>query len=247
MKNYYTGETIDQGVKELAAYMKSSDSIVILTGAGMDTESNIPDFRSEGGWWRKIDPRTVANIDTFAQNYTLFHEFYSMRIKLLQDVLPHAGHFILADFEQKGVIKSIATQNISGLHRMAGSQNVHELHGNIATVRCNSCGQPAKTEDFLHKNNCTSCSATALRPNVVLFGEALPQNVWAQALSDIQRADLLVVIGTSLEVAPVNQLPLQAKGRTVFINKEDSGVHYNFDLTILGKAKEVMEKLKGQL
>jgi NAD-dependent deacetylase len=240
-------ETQKKGVEELSNLMSSANYIVVLTGAGMDTESNIPDFRGKSGWWKNIDPRTVANIEAFNENYALFHEFYTMRLNLLQDVQPHRGHYILADLEERGIIKSIATQNISGLHHLAGSKNVFELHGNIKAIRCNNCDRISSLEQFLKNKRCEYCNTTALRPNVVLFGETLPPDVWNNALSEIRKADLLIVIGTSLEVYPVNQLPLVAKGKKVFINIEDRGADYSFDVTIIGKAKDILIKLCDHL
>lgn len=231
---------MEKKVKELAALIKNSKHVVVLTGAGMDTESNIPDFRGKEGWWKNIDPRTVASIDTFRENYSLFHEFYSMRLKMLEGIKPHEGHFILAELESKGRIESIATQNVAGLHALAGSRKVYELHGNIRSIRCNSCNREAKVKNFLNKEKCKSCGGH-LRPGVVLFGEMLPTEAWDSALNDIERADLLIVIGSSLEVYPVNQLPMLTKGKTVLINNEDRGGTGMFDLKIIGKAREVLD------
>lgn len=172
MAKIYTGENIKEGIRILADFMKEAKYTVVLTGAGMDTESNIPDFRSQDGLWRKMDPRLVASIDTFEENYSLFRDFYSERIKRLKDVKPHEGHYVLADFEKRGIIKCIATQNVSDLHRMAGNEKVYELHGNIRKIRCNYCNHKAESEDFLNREKCTNCGRDALRPEVVLFGEA---------------------------------------------------------------------------
>lgn len=245
MDVFSQGRDIKKGAEALASLIKKSESTVVLTGAGMDTESNIPDFRSKSGWWKKIDPSTVASVATLQQNYPLFHEFYSMRIKMLEDVKPHKGHHILADLEQKGLIKSIATQNVSGLHRQAGSETVYELHGSITTIRCNYCNHRAELKDFLAKKDCNVCGKSALRPNVILFGEYLPQEAWSLAENDIRQCDLLIVIGTSLKVSPVNQLPMLAPGKVALINNEDISSGYKFDLKIIGKAKEVLEELSS--
>lgn len=233
-------------IQKLASMIKSSKNTVIMTGAGMDTESNIPDFRSKDGWWKKLDPRVVASIDTMAENYSLFHEFYSFRIKALEKVTPHKGHYVLADLEKKGLINSIATQNVSGLHSEAGSEKVYELHGNIREIRCNSCNETNTVNDFLEKNSCSYCKKETLRPEVVLFGEALPSNAWEKAIGDIQNSDLLIVIGTSLEVYPVNQFPHMTRGKTVYINMEKS-IGYDFDLEIIGRAGEVLVELEKVL
>lgn len=237
---------IGEGARILREWIKESRHTVVFTGAGMDTESKIPDFRGKDGWWKNMDPREVANIHAFHENYDLFQEFYAMRMNLLKDVKPHKGHYILAKLEEEGLIKSISTQNVSRLHSLAGSKNVYELHGNIQTVRCNYCYKPGDVEDFLDKKNCGYCGRQGLRPNVVLFGESLPMEAWHISEKEIRNSDLLIVIGTSLKVYPVNQLPLLAQGRTVLINMEDIGLDYGFDLRLIGKAGEILEKTLDQ-
>lgn len=228
------------GIKQLAEFLLQSDYALVLTGAGMDTESNIPDFRGKDGLWQNIDARVVADINTIRQNYKVFHQFYKERLSAMTDVLPHAGHYALAELEKKGIIKGIATQNISGLHLKAGSKRVYELHGDLKKVFCDNCGAPATTQELYEMKPCSACSELALRPNVVFFGEALPADVWNKAVAEIKKSDLLLIIGTSLEVAPVNQLPYLTAGKTVFINAEDVG--HKFDLTIIGKAKEILSE-----
>ncbi|HHW08216.1 MAG TPA: NAD-dependent deacylase [Clostridia bacterium] len=234
-------------VRELSELVTASRHTVVLTGAGMDTESSIPDFRGKNGLWRNQDPRVLASIDTFDTNYPLFQAFYAHRYKLLETCQPHRGHYILAEMEAKGLVKAVATQNVSRLHLVAGSQRVFELHGNIRTFRCHYCNRPAGAEDFLAKKPCRHCGKQGLRPNVVLFGESLPMDAWEQAVAEIRQSDLLLVIGTSLAVAPVNQLPRLARGKTVYLNDDITVQGYDFDLTIEGKAGEVLETLWGSL
>ena len=243
MTNIFKGQNIKEGIDVAASLIKGSKNIVVLTGAGMDTESNIPDFRGKDGLWKNYDPRVVASIDTFEENYPLFHEFYTRRIKLLESVKPHEGHYILADLEKRGIIKAIATQNVSGLHVMAGSKNVYELHGNIREIRCNYCNEKAELGEFFNGGNCPACGRRGLRPNVVLFGEALPVDVWIPAEEYVREADLLIVIGTSLEVYPVNQFPAITKGKTILLNNEDLNTYYDFDIKLIGKAREVLIEL----
>ncbi|NLJ33466.1 MAG: NAD-dependent deacylase [Firmicutes bacterium] len=247
MKKIFQGKEMELGVSKLASMLKEANKTVILTGAGMDTESNIPDFRSKNGWWRQIDPRLVASTNSLYNDYSTFHEFYLLRIKLLEGIMPHRGHYVLADLEKAGLLESIITQNVAGLHTLAGNKNVYELHGNIRSIRCDKCGEGAKIEDFFAGKDCRACGQRALRPNVVLFGEALPPKVWEAALADIESCDLLLVIGTSLEVYPVNQLPLWTRGKTVLINNEDRGAGYSFDLKIIGRAGEVLGNLSKAL
>ncbi len=193
----------------------------------MSTESGIPDFRSDKGLWTKTDPMQVATVEAMLQRYDLFHEFYSLRIKNVQQAEPHAGHMALAEWENKGKLAAVATQNVDRYHLKAGSKNVYELHGALENIRCIDQGHPATTEEFLKRKDCSQCGSL-LRPGVVLFGEMLPQNTWTQALQHIQQSDLLLIIGTSLQVHPVNQLPAMANGRVVLINRENVQGAYRF-------------------
>lgn len=227
----------------VAKWLLKSNKTVVLTGAGMSTESNIPDFRSASGWWRQIDPRTVATTEALTENYELFHEFYSARIRALEKVEPHEGHRILASWEERNLVNVIATQNVDGLHGKAGSRRVYELHGSIHSVRCGNCSHSEGKEIFLEHKSCTVCSGR-LRPNVVLFGEMLPEKAWGGAMNAIEKADLVIVIGTSLEVYPANQLSQMTKGRTVYINAEVDEHTSMFDLSIEGKAKRVLMELE---
>lgn len=224
---------------ELLFQLMKSNYTVVLTGAGMSTESGIPDFRSRSGWWRSIDPLTVATVDALENNYDLFHEFYSFRVKALENCFPHEGHQILAKWQRKELIYHVATQNVDALHEAGGSVNVDHLHGSILKYRCHDCGDEASKQQFLNKENCSFCGGK-LRPNVVLFGETLPEVAWNNSLYHIQQADLILVIGTSLQVYPVSQLPSMTKGKTVYINKDVSDNQANFDLVIEGSAKDTL-------
>lgn len=229
-------------ISRLARLLRESYHTIVFTGAGMSTESGIPDFRSKDGWWKNIDPRTVASTEALNNNYPLFHEFYSMRIKGLEQCKPHIGHRILADWEKRDIIHSVVTQNVDGFHGAAGSMNVHELHGSIHSFRCHSCGKASCREDFLGNKVCSVCGGK-LRPNVVLFGEGLPPRPWNDAEKGISRAELVIVIGTSLEVYPANMLPFMAKGKIVVINKDETPMDDKFHFAIRGSAGEVLEKV----
>ena len=136
----------------------------------------------------------------------------------------------------------MATQNVDPLHEVGNSTKVDHLHGTILTFRCHDCGEAATKQQFLNKESCPFCSGK-LRPNIVLFGEALPEETWNNALYHIQKADLVIVIGTSLQVYPVSQLPSMTKGKTVYINKEVSEQSSYFNLVIEGSAKETLVQL----
>ncbi len=233
-------------IKEITALAKliiKSDNTIILTGAGMDTESNIPDFRSKSGWWKNVDPMTLASINALKNNYNLFYEFYKERIKLLEQVEPHKGHLALKELEDMGFVDAIITQNVSNLHSLAGNKNIYEVHGNIREIYCKNCHSIASVKQFLAGPSCIKCKTNSLRPNVVLFGESLPKNALDFAIESISQSDLLIVIGTSLSVHPINQLPLLATGKVVYINLEPADQTYNFYLTIEGTAGDVLTSL----
>ncbi len=228
-------------VLTLSKWIKESDNTIVFTGAGMSTESGIPDFRSKDGLWRGIDPMKVACIDAIRKNYDLFHQFYKERVENLEKCIPHIGYDILAKWEGQGLINRIITQNVDGFHERAGNTNVYCLHGSINSFRCSQCDQPASKEDFINKEPCSKCGGL-LRPGVVLFGEALDQDILNKAINEIKKADLVIVIGTSLMVYPVNMLPSMSKGRKVYINKEIS--HEEFDLDIPAMAGQILLELE---
>lgn len=231
-------------IMQLATWLKEAHTTVVLTGAGMSTESGVPDFRSTKGLWKQLDPQRVATVEAFEHHYPLFHEFYTTRLNHLAHCTPHEGHHILAALEQQQYISLIATQNVDGFHTQAGSENVAELHGNIHAIRCQNCGDAHTTAQFVAAQLC-ECGGR-LRPSVVLFGEYLPEDAWEKAFSAIERADLVIVIGTSLQVSPVNQLPAMTRGKKVYINAEVDGKHL-FDLTIEGSARETLIALRNLL
>ncbi|MBE4908482.1 NAD-dependent deacylase [Bacillus luteolus] len=234
------------GVAILASWLKEARHTTVLTGAGMSTESNIPDFRSKSGWWNNIDPRTVATTKALKRDYDLFHEFYSMRIRGLEKCSPHKGHKILSAWEGRGLIQAIATQNVDGYHIAAGNESVYELHGSIHKIRCDKCSTPDSIDHFLDKESCHSCGGK-LRPGVVLFGETLPEESWNTAMSHIRKSDLVIVIGTSLEVYPASELPSMTNGRKVYINAEIDYHATQFDLTIEGKAGKILKQVNELL
>ncbi|PZD93065.1 NAD-dependent protein deacylase [Paenibacillus sambharensis] len=224
-----------------ATIIRSSRRLVVLTGAGCSVDAGVPDFRSPSGWWRQINPQTVATVEALEGNYELFHAFYSARINHLKQVTPHMGHDVLGGWEQAGRIQLIATQNVDGLHQLAGNKQVEELHGSIRSFRCQRCSEPAKEEAFLVGEACR-CGGR-LRPDVVLFGEGLPQQAWNAALQAIEAADAVLVIGTSLQVYPANQLPYMTKGKLLLINKEETGSEHRFGCFLQGGAEELLLQL----
>lgn len=226
---------------EAAKQIKQSKRLVVLTGAGMSVDSGVNDFRSRSGWWRQIDPQTIANVEALENNYELFHAFYKMRIEQLELIKPHAGHDVLWKWEKEGKLKLISTQNVDGLHQRAGNRFVEELHGSILSYRCYQCGKGASKSQFLDREVC-SCGGF-LRPNVVLFGESLPQQAWENSLRFIEEADVVLVIGTSLQVYPASQLPTLTKGRTILLNHEMIEAQNRFDTVIIGRALDCIVEI----
>jgi len=237
----------DDPISRAAALIKDARRMVLISGAGLSVDSGLKDFRSPSGWWRNIDPRTVATVEALENRYDLFHEFYAARVMQLKEVVPHRGYHILADWEKRGLLACVCTQNVDRLHHMAGSRNVYELHGTIREFRCHACGRPHTEEAFLRKDRCP-CGGK-LRPGVVLFGESLPMEAWNRSLDAIRQADLVLVIGTSLQVAPVNQLPFLTRGKLIFINAEETGHEDQFDVFVKGRALDslaaIEERIRG--
>jgi NAD-dependent deacetylase len=207
----------------LAELIAANQPCVALTGAGVSTESGIPDFRSAGGIWRRFDPYEVASIDAFRRDPGRVWEFYALRLDLLREAQPNPAHTALAELESRGLVRAVVTQNVDRLHLTAGSQDVIEVHGSIGTGVCLECGR--RVEDvraLLPVPRCPECGAI-LKPGVVMFGELLPAAEIERATSLAQTAALLLVLGTSLEVWPVAGLPdetLQHGGRLAIVNRD---------------------------
>lgn len=180
-----------------------------FTGAGMSTDSGLPDFRSAKGVWNRLDPMEIATESAMRRDYDRFYEFYRMRLDQMKAARPNAGHRILADWEARGFVSCVITQNVDGLHTAAGSRNVFELHGAVGRTRCMDCARPAADADFIAKTPCPDCGGR-LRPGVVLFSENLPEDTVKNAW-DAAAADVFFVLGSSLQVSPANQLPIVAK------------------------------------
>ena len=212
------------GLAEIAEKMASpGNSTVVFTGAGMSTDSGLPDFRSRDGLWAKVDPMELATAEAMRGNYEAFHKFYSVRFEQMAAARPNAGHIIVADWEARGLVDCVITQNIDGLHEAAGSKNIHELHGTVNGVRCMDCAAPSTQAAFIAKKPCDACGGR-LRPGVVLFGEGLPEETMSASWRASERAGVFIVLGSSLNVSPANQFPLIARdaGALVAICNRDA-------------------------
>jgi NAD-dependent deacetylase len=197
----------------LAELINDSSCTVALTGAGVSVPSGIPDFRTpETGLWENVDPMEVAHIDVFERDPARFWSYYRPRFHSLGDKQPNAAHEALAELERRGLLEGVITQNIDRLHRAAGSDNVVEVHGSIETSTCRDCAASyglAEVDALFGEDGVATCSACdgAVKPDVVLFGEMLPETAMRQAQELAARAELMLCIGSSLVVHPVAGLP----------------------------------------
>jgi NAD-dependent deacetylase len=218
----------------LVRQIKDAQKIVFVTGAGISQESGIPTFRGKDGYWRKYDPMQLATIDAFYENPKLVWEWYEERRKNILAAQPNRGHFAIADLaKHKEVV--VLTQNIDGLHQRAGSKKVLELHGSIIRIKCTVCDyQDNITTGFDSLPPKCKCG-NILRPDVVWFGESLPQDIWMEAIRHAQTCDVMIIAGTSLVVSPANQLPVHAKQNgavLIEVNPERTVMSSDMDLSL---------------
>lgn len=216
---------------------------IALTGAGMSTPSGIPDFRSEGsGLWTRYNPLEVASLSAFRYHPERFFKWLRPLASHMLNAQPNPGHFSLATLEKAGYLKAIITQNIDTLHQRAGSQNVLEVHGTFETLTCTGCHQQIQANQeimdlLIDKGTIPRCSECGeiLKPDVVLFEEQLPAQVWNQARRAIRSCDLMLVLGSSLTVNPVSHLPLEAhqKGASlIIINQMETHLDHQAEVVI---------------
>ena len=223
---------------------------VVLTGAGISTPSGIPDFRSEGtGLWSRDEPLEVASLETFRTHPERFFAWFRPLASQIFNARPNAAHDSLARLEQAGHVQAIVTQNIDMLHSKAGSRHVIEMHGTLRTLSCTACFRQYGYQDhlppFINDGRlpyCPECGGL-LKPDVVLFGEQLPQKAWQAAQRESRDCDLMVVAGSSLEVLPVAGLPLQAVDRgahLIILNQTPTYLNVRADVVIEGNVVETL-------
>ena len=225
--------------------LRDSKKIVFVTGAGISQESGIPTFRGKDGHWRKYDPMKLASIDAFYDDPKLVWEWYEDRRKNILTAKPNEGHFAISKMEKfKDVV--VLTQNIDGLHQRSGSTNVLELHGSIIRIKCTVCNFSDNiTENFESLPPKCKCGGM-LRPDVVWFGESLPQNIWQSAIKEASVCDVMVIVGTSLVVSPANTLPVYAKQNgaiLIEVNPEKTVMSNDMTLSIQATAVGVLPKM----
>jgi NAD-dependent deacetylase len=226
-----------------ADLIRQSKHAVVLTGAGVSTPSGIPDFRSSGtGLWSRDEPLEVASLSTFRTKPDQFFDWFRPLARQMFEARPNAAHTALARLEEQGYVKSIITQNIDTLHQRSGTRTVIEMHGTMQTLTCTQCYHQVQAEAYIakfvetgDKPRCPKCTQV-LKPDVILFGEQLPQAAWFTAQRQARSCDLMIVAGSSLEVLPVAGLPMQALDRgahLIIINNTPTYLNVRADVVIL--------------
>jgi NAD-dependent deacetylase len=243
-------QAVLKSVTKLARMIIDSKYAIVLTGAGISTESGIPDFRSPGGLWDKFSPDIYGNIHSFLENP---FKFWEMAEKIAPNIFkakPNPAHYALAELEKKNLIKAIITQNVDGLHQKAGSVLVYEIHGNIDRFVCFGCRASYPREQVIRKLKkekhyppiCDMCKAP-LKPSAVLFGEDLPKFEYYQSHALAEKSDLMIVAGSSLEVAPVCDLPnltLKYGGKLAIVNDVPTYMDEKAELNIIGRLGTIL-------
>ncbi len=245
-------EPLSQQIRQASNLISQARHIVAMTGAGISTQSGIPDFRSpDSGLWDTADPLAVASIFAFRQNPEAFYNWIHPLAGKLLDAQPNPAHYALAELERAGKLQAVITQNFDGLHLKAGSETVYELHGNLREATCIRCYQAQAAgqifEKFVQDGQIPHCACGGiLKPNVILFGEQLPMREFVAAQLAVKEADLMLLVGSSLEVAPASDLPtlaLQNKARLIIINHQPTYLDRKADLVIRADVSEVLPRI----
>jgi NAD-dependent deacetylase len=250
-----TPET-EQQVRDLAQVWRQSQHVVVLTGAGASTEAGLPDWRGPKGLWKQWDPARIASLTAMQRHPVDFYQFYRFRLASLRGARPGPVHRALAALESAGYLHCLITQNIDGLHQAAGSREVVEVHGNLERAHCVGCGAtypPAvldvDVQTVADVPRCTACGGL-LKPGIVLFEEPLPAAAIERAFAEARKADLFVVVGSSLEVGPVNLLPrvaVEHGARLGIINLEPTHLDQHATWVVREQAGQVLVALAAEL
>ena len=244
---------VDEKIKFAAELFRQAKHPLALTGAGISTPSGIPDFRSEGtGLWAKSEAMEVASLSTFRYNPSQFYKWFRPLANQIIKASPNAAHLALAELEKNAYLNTIITQNIDVLHQKAGSGEVIEMHGTLRTLSCTQCYHQVEAtpylKSFIEEGNiphCLDCGAI-LKPDVILFGEQLPQKAWLKAQKAARDCDLMLVIGSSLEVLPVAGLPMQTLdrgGHLIIVNQSPTYLNVRADIVFTQDAAELLPAL----
>jgi NAD-dependent deacetylase len=243
---------VSQETVRAAELLGAASRGVALTGAGVSAESGIPTFRGAGGLWTKYDPVKVASIDTFLADPTAYWQASKERGSIALAAKPNPGHWALAALEAAGRLTAVVTQNTDGLHQAAGTKRVVELHGSGRTVECLQCGRREPRSDVQARLDvempprCRACGSTLLKPTVVLFGEAMPPTAVQEAFELARRADVMLVVGTSLVVYPAADVPLMAVrsgAAMIVVNAEPTPFDRLAEVVVHGRAGEVLPEI----
>lgn len=231
--------------RQIEENLRNAKKIVFVTGAGISQESGIPTFRGKDGFWKNYDAMKLATIEAFYENPKLVWEWYNERRNNIFRAQPNLGHKAIAELEKFAEV-IVLTQNIDGLHQKAGSSNVLELHGSIIKIKCSVCNFKSEIfSDFLNLPPLCKCG-NILRPDVVWFGEPLPQLVWQEALIHASSCDAMFIVGTSLVVSPANMLPIYAKQNKsilIEINPEKTMMTSDMDLSLRSSSAKILPEL----
>jgi NAD-dependent deacetylase len=241
--------------ERFAALIRDHQPCVVLTGAGVSTESGVPDFRSASGIWAEFDPREYATLGAFRRDPEKVWRFYAPRFAMLTTAEPNPAHLALAELERLGLVRAVVTQNIDLLHERAGSRDVVEVHGSIRNSSCPDCGAVhplAEVEPLIEEHGAPPCPACGaiLKPDVVFFDELLPEGAMERAAALAEEAELLLVVGSSLEVYPVADLPratLAAGGKVAVVNRTPTWVDGRAEIVLRESAGEVLAAAVGGL
>jgi NAD-dependent deacetylase len=231
----------------LKSLLSRKNRVVVLTGAGISAESGVPTFRGEDGLWKKFRPEELATFDAFMANPQLVWEWYEYRRKIIEEIKPNPGHSALVDFQNHFEKFDLITQNVDGLHHQAGSKNVIELHGNIKRNKCIRCGKKYESLEGTTEGIPPKCPCGGnIRPDVVWFGEMLPQDAIHYAFEVSSECDLFFSIGTSAVVHPAASLPMIAKRNGAYVvevNISPTEISHLVNESLFGKAGEVLPSL----
>ncbi|MBC8180801.1 NAD-dependent deacylase [candidate division KSB1 bacterium] len=230
--------------------LKKATTVAALTGAGISAESGVPTFRGEQGLWKKFRPEELANFNAFMKNPKLVWEWYNFRKNLISQVQPNPGHHALVQMETYFQDFYLITQNVDNLHRLAGNKRIYELHGNIMRNRCVDCNKQW-SDTLIDEENLPHCDCGGLiRPDVVWFGESLPEKEITKSFEVARKSEVFFSIGTSALVQPAASLPIEAKragAYVVEINFEPTVITDYVDESIIGKSGEILPSLIRQI
>jgi NAD-dependent deacetylase len=247
-------ESVNQKIISVARLILDAQYAIALTGAGISTESGIPDFRGRNGIWKEFNPLLYGNIEIMKSDPTFFWKLARRIAPTLLKASPNPGHVALVELEHLGKIKGIITQNIDGLHQVAGSNVVFEVHGSLRSFTCMDCNAKYTQEEIVPKifkgiPKCEQCGGF-LKPDVVLFGESLPLDQIQKSVSVAEEADLILVAGSALEVFPVNQLPetvIGHGGKLIIVNEEPTWLDNQAVVVIHEKTGQILPKIVQEL